>query len=167
MALIVISRADGVLTILNVSEVAGAEPLNQAGAQVHVDRWLENDEPGWLPITWELLLPGTILPSSKRWRLAWTLAGGVVTVPLARARFVRAVELGRIREERLAKLTQLIDTAVDNAQAALAAALRVKRRNLRDVDLAAAVQAINDIGQLDQFEPIELDVLPASPATLD
>lgn len=91
----------------------------------------------------------------RRWRNAWRHAGGMLLVVLASARLIRRQELSARRGKLLAVLADKIEQAVDNGQSALAATLRAKRRAVREAELTAAVNAVNDLAVLDTFEPAE------------
>jgi hypothetical protein len=96
------------------------------------------------------------LPQSKRWRAAWQLGAGAVTVSFAGARAARRAELALLQSRRLADLTNQIDQATDNNQIALVTSLRTKRKAVRDLDLQAVVNSVPDLTTLDTFVPTEL-----------
>jgi hypothetical protein len=91
-----------------------------------------------------------------RWRNAWDLVDGAVTVNLAKARAMRAAELGPRRKAAMERLTALIQAAEDEGRAARAAQLRAKRRALRDLDLAAAAAGAADLEALEALAPAEI-----------
>lgn len=96
------------------------------------------------------------LPSGRRWRNAWTLSGGTVAVSIARARSIRRAELEAVRERRIEVLTRLVNKAQDDGDAVLAATLRARRKQARDLDLQSKVDAVADLVSLDSFVPAEL-----------
>jgi hypothetical protein len=92
---------------------------------------------------------------ARRWRAGWRVAAGAVVASLPACRLVRLVELIKRRVVLILILNEKIETAVDNGQNVLAAALRAKRKSIRDLDLTAALQAVADLATLDTYEPAE------------
>lgn len=96
---------------------------------------------------------------SRRWRNAWHDPGaGGVAVSLPAARLLRRAELLARRAVVLALTTEALERAVDDGAAIQAAALRAKRRRLRDVEatLDADLPGLATLQALDEYLPADL-----------
>lgn len=114
---------------------------------------------GLPPETPYALLTVDDLPPTGRWRNAWRLSGGAVSVNLPAARGLRRDELLREVKSEMARLTAAIDEATDDSDEALAAELRGHRKKLRALDgpaVLAQLAGVSDLGELDTAEPADL-----------
>lgn len=97
--------------------------------------------------------------SDRTFREAWQHVAGQIVVDMVKARLVHRRRLLFLRDLKLRAVTDDLEKAVDDGLTILAAALRVKRRNLRvletkiDTDMAAIVT----IADLKTYKPTELD----------
>lgn len=113
---------------------------------------------GWTMIGYREVSEGELPP--RRFRAAWTLPNGIdgpIAVDLPRARALRRNELERHRTKALERLRDRIEEAEDNGQTARVANLKAKRRALRQLDLATALQAVPSVEALDTFTPTEFN----------
>jgi hypothetical protein len=113
---------------------------------------------GWTMIGYREVTDAELPP--RRFRGAWTLPNGIdgpVVVSLNRARALRRTELERQRDKAIERLRDRIEEAEDNGQTTRAVNLKDKRRALRALDLAAALQAVATVAELDTFTPIEFN----------
>lgn len=147
MRKIVWQLADGTLAV-NTPILKENETEDEAIARV-----LRVDVPQG--VTVGVMDESVIAALPRRWRESWRLGTGSIGVPLIAARLQRRKELQRLREVVLEKLRDLIEEAEDNDQPLRVAALKARRRAIRTMDLAAKVEAVNDLETLSTYVPTE------------
>lgn len=98
-------------------------------------------------------------PSDRTFRGAWQHAAGQIVVDIVKARLIHRWRLLQLRDAKLAILNAELEKAVDDGSTILAAALRVKRRNLRvlEAKIDTEMAAIVTIADLKTYKPAELD----------
>lgn len=142
---IAIERQDGGLTILNVLDP-------EADVAAEVIKW----EQSWgsPAVGWHFILAED-LPASRRFRNAWRFAGGRPTVHLGAARALRRAELLAERDARLERARARVQEAQEDGDNARAAALRLRARNLRQLEtqLDADLAGVADAASLESYQP--------------
>ena len=147
-------RPDGTVRIVAPAIQPQAGEAEQAFLQRIADHAIAADNPtDDVPLRNCVLSFADTMPTTRRWRPAWTVTGAAVTVDMSLARQGRKQELQGLAKQRDAELTRQIQDTEDNG--GNPGQLRQKRRALRQLDLDAAL-ATKTLQELDTFIPQEL-----------
>jgi hypothetical protein len=115
-------------------------------------RWLGRHLPA--DATEPAVIDAATLPAGRRWRAAWRIVGGAVVVELLAAKVQRALELTRERVRVMRELSEALEAAVDAGQTLRAAQLRARRLTLRNWGIAADLQSLGTVAEVEAFQGI-------------